>query len=141
MVVILAILVVALVWWVRGADERRTADACDTWLQQRGSLRTVVLESDEALERAEAEHDAQVSRHFNDLDTTLGSLRRWEDLDPSVRDALDDDAASVFGHVVHGVTEMRVAIEQDHADDLAFWVTDGEAAARFQMADDFCGAL
>jgi hypothetical protein len=63
-----------------------------------------------------------VSRYFNDLDTTLGALRGWEKLDSSLHDALgadendegvDDDAATVFGHVADGVTDMGLAIEQD----------------------------
>jgi hypothetical protein len=132
-------------WWIAGADERRVNGACDAWLEQRESLRTAVSETEEAVGRARAAESTRTSHYFNDLDQSLAALRRWEELSPEVRSALDDradasrierGAASSFGFAQDGVTDLRALIERGDPMDLEHWVP--EVRARFQDVDDTC---
>lgn len=134
-----------MVFWLGEADERRVDGACDTWLGQRGALRAVLNESEEAVGRAHDEHSSETATHFNDLDTTIAALQRWEDVSPDVIGSLDNSgdasalergAVSAFDAVQTGLDELRRLIEQGEPLELASWVP--EVGARFRMVDDTC---
>ena len=134
----------ALVWF-RGADERRVDHACGTWLGEREGLRTVLAETEEAVGRAGAEGDRDVSRQFNDLDTTLASLEQWESTGPKTRDSLhggrdasrtERGADWAFGVVNSGVTGLHKRIDDGDPSELTAWAP--EVRARFQIVDDVC---
>jgi hypothetical protein len=138
-------MVAATVWWLNGADERRVNAACDTWLQHRGSLRAVLTESDEAVERAENAHAASTGKYFNDVDTTRTALAQWASQSPRVLNSLDRShgasslergAASSFLFVESGLTDLQKLIEGGDPEEVANWLP--EVGARFQNVDDVC---
>ncbi len=110
-------------------------------------MRTVLTESEEAAGRAEADREGEgdASRQFNDLDSTLESLGRWEVVGPNTHSSLhgDDDASrlevgaeSAFRYLNSGVTELHTRIDDGDPTALTDWVT--EVRARFQNVDDIC---
>ena len=141
-----AIAVVASsVWWLSGADERRVNAACGTWLEHRESLRTVLAESDEAVDRAQAAHATRTGAYFNDVDRELVALARWADLGPHVIERLDQSegasrlergAVTSLGFVQSGLADLHKVIEHEDPSEVAFWIP--ELAARFQYVDDVC---
>jgi alkanesulfonate monooxygenase SsuD/methylene tetrahydromethanopterin reductase-like flavin-dependent oxidoreductase (luciferase family) len=138
-------MVAATMWWLSGADERRVNAACSTWLQHRGSLRTVLTESEEAVGRAEDAHAAHTGKYFNDMDAIRATLAQWASQSPRILNSLDRSdsasklergAASSFLYVESGLTDMRKLIEAGDPKEVADWLP--EVAARFQNVDDVC---
>ncbi|MBD8868456.1 hypothetical protein [Nocardioides donggukensis] len=143
--VVVALVLGSALAWFGGADERRVNGACDTWLVERAALRTVLSEAEEAVGRAEAAGDRDVSRHFNDLDRDLASLERWEAVGPGTQSSLSGDggasriergAESAFGYLNSAVTGLHQRLDDGDPTELAQWVP--EAGARFQNVDDTC---
>jgi hypothetical protein len=144
-VAVLGLLLAVTTWWIRGADVRRVNDACDTWLEHRGSLRSLVSETEEAVERALEERARRTTPHFNDYDDVAASFESWQAAGPGVIDSLEDgdDASSlergaVFGFTAtgEGLVELRRLIEQEEPQWVASWIS--EIEARFQLVDDTC---
>jgi hypothetical protein len=143
---VVALVVVAglALWWVRTADVRRVDAACSTWLEHRESLRTVLMETVEAVERAEAERASMTGPHFNDVEREIASLERWESLSPGVREGIDDSdpsaleqgAAGAFEHTETAVVELHRLIEHGTPQDVDSWLP--EVQAVFQGVDDTC---
>ena len=132
-------------WWLGGADDRRISSACDTWLEQRNSLRAVLGETEEAVGRAEAAGSTMTSQHVNNLDTTIAAIQRWNGLSPEVRASLNSGdgasrlergAASAFGFLQSGLSELRRLLDEGDPAELSNWVP--EVPARFQIVDDVC---
>lgn len=142
---LLVSLVAGGIWWLAGADERRVNAACDTWLEHRDSLRTVLTESDEAVGRATAAQASSTVGYFNDLDLVRASLEQWLNTSQRVMNSLErgDDASglergavSSFGFVGSGLTEFQGLLDGDEPAEVARWLP--ELAARFQNVDDVC---
>lgn len=102
----------------------------------------------EAVGRAEADGDRDASRQFNNLDTTLASLERWEAVGPNAHSSLrggdgasrlERGAESAFGFLNSGVTELHKRIKDGDSSELTAWVP--EVRARFQNVDDICLAV
>ena len=143
---VIAVLIIAVIDWFTERDERRVAGACETWLNHRDGLRTVISESEEAIGRAEASGHQDVGKDYNYLDATIASLDEWAAVGPATLDelqsgsdasSLEEDAEWAFEAVNEGVIRLRQLI--DEGDPI--WLADylSEARARFQHVDDICG--
>lgn len=130
------------------ADDRRIERACDRWLGQRGSMRSVVSETQEASERAIAEGDTVVMPYFNDIDQVRSVMNRWASVGPSIQNGLhdnrpggdggnrEDSAEFTMDLVNEGVTILGDLIESGTPAAALDWLP--EAEARFQAFDDIC---
>jgi len=145
-VVLVIALVTAATMWFTHADERRVNAACDTYLQQRGSLRSALSETDEATERAVgAKADRTDDQYFNDADAVRSWIDQWLRESPEVIDSLDRDKdASSLDHdavrsltfVAEGFAELQSLIEKSEPSEVADWLP--EVGARMQIFDDTC---
>ena len=119
--------------------------ACGTWLEHRESLRAVLTESGEAVERATDAEAGDTAAYFNDVEKVGASVEQWLSETPRVLDSLDqgDDAstlergaASAVAVVQSGLIELQALLEDADPAELGNWLP--EVAARFQNLDDVC---
>ena len=149
MLLIVAVVVVAVIagsaWWLNGADERRVNAACDTWLHHRDSLRAVLTETQEAVERADSADAVSAVGYFNDVDTTRAAITQWARESPRVLESLDQsDGASQLERgatfsldsVQSGLVELQGLIDESPPEEVAYWLPAVEA--QFQNVDDVC---
>lgn len=144
--VFVLVLVAAASWWYRHADERRVDAACDSYLQQRGQLRGVLSETEEATERAvDADADRVKDRYFNDADEVRSRIDQWLLASPDIIDsldrdkdasALDRDAVRSLTFIDEGFMELSSLIEESEPSGVAGWLP--EVEARMQGFDDTC---
>jgi len=129
-------------WWVTGADDRRTAAACDLYQDQRAELATSLVEAGEAADRAEAAGGSSTIGSFDDIDTELNALRRWQSTTPRLDEALGEEAdgevATALAEVTDAAAELQRLIEDEPP--VAVRAGTADLDERLSAADDACGA-
>lgn len=133
-----------LFWWESGVDVRRVNAACDAWLQDRNMLRNALLETDEAIGRAEADHARRIGPYYNDRDETVGQLAAWymrggdatKNLNRDSESSLERAAQFSLAESEGGVATLVSYVKSQEPQVVADWLT--EVSARFQGMDDVC---
>jgi hypothetical protein len=143
-VTVVALLGAGFIWWRAGADVRRVNAACDAWFHDRAMLRSALLETDEAIGRAEADHAKRVGPYYNDRDETVGQLAGWymrgadatKDLSKDSASSLERAAQRSIAQSEEGVVVLVKYVRGEKPQVVADWLP--EVAARFQNVDDVC---
>ncbi len=138
-VVALVVVVAAVLWWVAGADGRRVDAACDLYDGQQGVLRGLLVDIDDAADASAAAGDTHLLPYFDNADSTLNSMRRWQATQPrvdAVLEAGDDAAARTFADLTDSVAQVQRLVEADVAADAVTFVPD--VATRLDDADRLC---
>lgn len=143
-VVVFVAVASGLIWWKSGDDVRRVNAACDAWLQDRDMLRHALLETDEAIGRAEAEHATRIGPYYNDRDETLGQLTTWytrggdatKNLTKDSESSLERAAEFSLAESASGIATLVSYVKSQEPHVVADWLT--EVFARFQSMDDVC---
>ena len=149
--VVLALVASAALWWVLGAEGRRVGSACELYEGQQEPLRGLLVQVDDAAASAADEGDTHILPYFDNADSTLNTMRRWQSTAPRVADALgevgdagadgvegaDGEASVTFALLTDAVAEQQRLVEADVATDAAAHTA--EVSAALDDADALCG--
>lgn len=119
------LLVVAVVTWFREAEARKVASVCESWLEHRGALDTVIQETAVAVERLDDPGDRRpgsLALAYDDVEQQLSALGTWIAIAPDLREQIDDwevDASQAIKHSLSNARQLRATIQGGEATEVA----------------------